>query len=917
MSAAEQLVAADEEFLIRLYAGLPPGIEAYAAIVGPSTGYAAKEWRRTDNVMALANDARAERTNAYINVHPAIGGIASGRSKGATTAAVIGWVADLDFAVPGHAAKKLRLPAGWTEARTILTEAGIPDPSMVVMSGGGAQCYWLADRAWIITDEDSRAEVAAHSKRFASHLTAVAAGMGMHVDNVSDLARILRVPGTIRQKDGCDPITVELLTSHGPAYGWDELAAWAPPEQPRQPRQRSHEELPEHLEQGIKVIVESYQQRLDDIEAMASDSGRHNAVRDAACWIGSRLHYLREANIVDPAQELYDAAVCCDLVDHEGHKTVSVTIDSGIEMGEATPYYLPPLRLKKGTTTRSKPKWTPGATKNPAPTGAPQGAGNGPEGPDTTDNGDDDGDRPEVITNNRELGEIRDETLEAIHRANEQTPALFLRSGVIVNVTSDENGRALIIPTTKAAMRNHATDAAVFKTETVRSKEGETYVVETLVSPPNDVVESILALPSGRLPFPALVALTEAPIIRPDGTIRTDVGYDHATKLYYLPSEPVDMPRVPDNPTRKQITDARDLVSDLIADFPFVDQSSKANALGMIVGAVIRSAVDGPAPLAVVDATAPGTGKSLLTDMVAVISTGRPAAFISWPNDEDEARKMLTSAFAGGSTLMPLDNIEGALRSSKLASALTAKDWADRMLGQTTQLKLPVRCSWIVNGNGVTLKGDLPRRAFWIRMEARTNRPWTRTGFKHPNLIEHVRTHRGEILAAILTMARGWFAANKPAPKVGLIGSFEEWTRMVAGILDVAGVEGFLGNADELYETNNHDEEEWLGFLTAIETHGFKGGEFTASDIAKVLEDQPITWRECTPSEIAGAIGRNTLPRAIGDAFNSRAGRRWDERGMRLAKAQKPGPDGKLTDKKNRLKSQIWTISYDSNGGAL
>ncbi|MGE4153477.1 MAG: hypothetical protein AB7G17_14630 [Phycisphaerales bacterium] len=918
MSTAEQLLAVDEEFLIRLYAGVPDDIDAYAAIVGPSTGYAAGEWIHVNNVMALANAARNERTNAYINVHPAVGGITSGRSKSTTTAAVVGWVADLDFDVPGHATKNLRLPADWNEARTILDAAGVPEPTMIVMSGGGAQCYWLAERAWLITDDDSRDEIAAQSKRFASHLKATGAAMGMHVDSVGDLARILRVPGTIREKDGCDPVTVQLLTSYGPSYGWDELAAWAPPEPVRQPRQqRTHEEIPEHLEQGVRLIVESYQQKISDIETMTADSGRHNAVRDAACWIGSHLHYLREAKIADPAQDLYDAAVCCDLVSHEGHKTVAKTIDSGIEIGEAAPYFLPPLKFKKGVTAREKTRWTPGAQQA---TKARQTAQEAPQGdsggPDDTDNagGDDDGqERPEVVTNNRELGEIRDETLEAIHKANEADPALFLRSGVIVTVTSDENGRALIVPTTKPALRNYATDAAVFKTQNIRHRDGESYIVETLVSPPTDVVEAILALPPGKLPFSSLVALTEAPIIRPDGSIRTEPGYDPATRLYYLPGEPVDMPEIPERPTGKQLAAARETLEDLVADFPFVDQASRANAIGMIVGSVIRSAVDGPAPLAVVDATSPGTGKSLLTDMVAVISTGRPAAFIAWPNDEEEARKMMTSAFAGGSTLLPIDNVEGGLRSRVLTQAITARSWSDRMLGQTNKLELPVRCSWIVNGNGVTLKGDLPRRVYWIRMEAQQARPWTRSGFRHPNLIEHVRKNRGEILAAILTMARGWYAAGTPKSKTKEIGTFEDWTRKVAGILETAGIEGFLANAEQLYEANNVDAEEWIGFLTAIRQAEFPKGEFTAGDVAEKLLSAPITWRDVIPSEIAPRVGKSSteLSKAIGEAFGNRAGRRWDEEGMRLVRAQKVLADGSIVDKKNRLKSAIWTIAFD------
>jgi hypothetical protein len=88
-------------------------------------------------------------------------------------------------------------------------------------------------------------------------------------------------------------------------------------------------------------------------------------------------------------------------------------------------------------------------------------------------------------------------------------------------------------------------------------------------------------------------------------------------------------------------------------------------------------------------------------------------------------------------------------------------------------------------------------------MDARIAKPWERPleTFRRPNLKEWAREHRSEILGALLTLGRNWFAQGCPeAEKFPLVGSFESWTRTVAGVLAGAGVEGFLDNSSSLYE---------------------------------------------------------------------------------------------------------------------
>src|SRR5262249_35755061 len=54
-----------------------------------------------------------------------------------------------------------------------------------------------------------------------------------------------------------------------------------------------------------------------------------------------------------------------------------------------------------------------------------------------------------------------------------------------------------------------------------------------------------------------LEGVVDAPVLRPDGTILRKAGYDPATGIIFEPT--IDVPQIPDVPTKKQVDDARDL----------------------------------------------------------------------------------------------------------------------------------------------------------------------------------------------------------------------------------------------------------------------------------------------------------------------------------------------------------------------
>ena len=70
------------------------------------------------------------------------------------------------------------------------------------------------------------------------------------------------------------------------------------------------------------------------------------------------------------------------------------------------------------------------------------------------------------------------------------------------------------------------------------------------------------------------------------------------------------------------LTDTCGYLLEAICDFPFVEDADRANALGLLITLPLRPAIPGNVPMAVITAPAPGTGKSLLQDTVAIIGTG-------------------------------------------------------------------------------------------------------------------------------------------------------------------------------------------------------------------------------------------------------------------------------------------------------
>jgi len=482
---------------------------------------------------------------------------------------------------------------------------------------------------------------------------------------------------------------------------------------------------------------------------------------------------------------------------------------------------------------------------------------------------------PQIMTTNAPLREVSDKATDALLDANEP-PEIFARTGNLARIAQDDEGRPVIQDIDGPRLRYRMTRTAEYLKETKKGIEH--------CFPPEAVVADVRA--AKAFSFPTLTGITQSPVLRASGTVLTKPGYDKESGLIYIPEEDVKI-SVPETPTRKHVEAAAELLYEVYCDFPFIDEASLANMLALTMTPILRPAYTGPTPLAVIDKPTPGTGASLLTEVVCQIATAREAAMMSPPEGEEETRKVITSVLMTGRPIIVVDNLGSELKNPAWARVLTSTTWEDRILGHTRVATLPQRATWITNGNNVRIGGDLPRRCYWIRLDAKLEKPWDRKpeDFTHPDLLDWVSEERGELLGAILTLARNWFATGKPKWSGRPPGSFEGWARMVGGILQSAGIPGFLGNADKMFETVVEGQGEWLEFLSLwVDAFGPDTGVPSKKVVEFLRSPKGERMRDALPSELATPFAAEDplLTRKFGEAFSRKEDVRHGSEQLRI-----------------------------------
>jgi hypothetical protein len=438
-----------------------------------------------------------------------------------------------------------------------------------------------------------------------------------------------------------------------------------------------------------------------------------------------------------------------------------------------------------------------------------------------------DTDLPEIVVTGKRLRDLSEEALSAIERANRTAPAFFQRSGVLVRLHRDH--RELSIEAISPdALRGDLDRYANWYT---RDRNGELRNAD----PPVKVIKDVLSRCEYQVP--RLRSVEYSPFFTSDGELVLRSGYHAAAEVFLHLDPGIKIPPVSERPTEEELQYAVVLLRlHLLGDFPFVADCDRAHAFGALLAPFVRHLVDAPMPLHAFDASTWGTGKGLLVSSIAAIVLGHPGEVLDGNVKRDELRKQITALLLSGTEIVLFDNVLSRIDAGALAALLTADVWRDRILGLSKMVSLPNRALWMVTGNNLSMSGEIVRRTVRIRLDAEMEDPASRTGFRHNPLTTWVRANRGDLLWAVLTIIQNWIASGRLPFTTRSLGSFEPWARAIGGILEAAGISGFLEGRKDLSRDTDRETASLRNFVGVWwETHGTSPR--TVSELFPIAQD--------------------------------------------------------------------------------
>jgi hypothetical protein len=383
------------------------------------------------------------------------------------------------------------------------------------------------------------------------------------------------------------------------------------------------------------------------------------------------------------------------------------------------------------------------------------------------------------------------EVSDALGAALATDPELYKRTGALCHVLRADDkdeipGVAVGSPIVRVVPLSWLVNRVSRLVRCVRRGKKNTVAV----APPKDCVRAVLE--QGEWPgVRNLRGVIEAPAMRPDGSIIQEPGYDAATGYLYEPNAAF-LP-VADEPTHSDAVLAYARLAEPFAEFPYVSGAHRSAVIAAILTLLARPAIRGAVPVWVFDASSRRSGKSLQVDIVHIVVTGRSASRMTFPEQDEELEKVLSSYAMRGAATVNFDNVARKFGGAALDKVATAVDQVDlRVLGSTDIRTVAWLAVIFASGNNVTFGGDMAARVLSPRIETALDNPET-----FSPTIKSLRSwtleRRAVLVHAALTILRAYVVAGRPDAGCPLWGGFEEWASLVPHALRWVGADDPMG----------------------------------------------------------------------------------------------------------------------------
>ncbi len=345
---------------------------------------------------------------------------------------------------------------------------------------------------------------------------------------------------------------------------------------------------------------------------------------------------------------------------------------------------------------------------------------------------------------------------------------------------------------------------------------------------PTVLARAFLASPRVGHRLPVLTSYVRSPVFDKEWNFIATFGFHAASGIFY--DGPLVRPGSGDAAIRRAVD-----------DFKWKAEADRVNFIGALLTGLTMPLWALGHPFLAINGNKPGVGKSTLATVLAVVTEGEvPSAITLTANDEEFEKQIATRVEAGDRTII-VDNAKatGAISSAVLERSITAPKLNFRRLGSNTSISRPENdVLFVLTMNVTQLCADLRRRAMPVNLYIEGN--VRNVPYAADELVREVLAARLDILAELAGMVLAWVDAGKPLGVTPARHSTNQrWAATIDGVLQHAGLEGFLTNLAESEHAFDEDYDALRDVCAAHHGEGFH----TPGEWAPILLAGALTER--------------------------------------------------------------------------
>jgi hypothetical protein len=380
-----------------------------------------------------------------------------------------------------------------------------------------------------------------------------------------------------------------------------------------------------------------------------------------------------------------------------------------------------------------------------------------------------------------------------------------------------------------------------------------------------------------------LAGFTDVPLLRPDGTVLDEGGYDEDSAFHY---EPAGDFNIPAEPTHDDAIRALDLLTRRFRRLPFESEAHRSAFFAALLTPFARAAFKGPTPMFQFDAPTDCMPMAL-GNYVSQLVQGDDMLLMEKPASERSFRSQLARTQLRAEHMVLVTGADTWRSANALRTALFSLKWADGSVRKTD----PRPITWFAATANGALTQSIAKLMLPIRLDATEDLATRESWEPPPEFKESLARDRTRLVSAALTILRAYVVAGRPAQDLETWSDFKAWTKLVPSALVWAGAANPLDARQSAFDAVNDDTPELDPLFEILHTlQGDRPGLTSQQIIDHAKEDDDL--RSVLQNLLSN---RWESSRTVGEFLRKYVGLRLEH--LRLEKAGK-----------NRLKAVLWRI---------